>query len=301
MLKTPATEKRKALGRGLETLLPPRQHPPAQPGVAVVRATPAEGVSELELELLDPNPYQTRSNLDEFALAELRDSIAAVGVVEPVIVRPVPAGRFQIIAGERRVKASRMCGKTTVPAVVRQVSDQQAMEMTIVENLLREDVNPMDQAHALSRLSREFRLTQDEIAGRIGKDRTTVANFLRLLKLPENVQDLLRQDKLSFGHAKALLTLLGHAPDAVARTAERATSLSVRQTEQLVDEMIHPPEKAPKPERVVDANVREAEQQLQRSLGVRVTITDRNGRGRILLEYSSLEDFDRILDALGRK
>jgi len=301
MLKTAATDKRKALGRGLETLLPPRQFPSPQTAPAAVTASANEGVLELPLELLDPNPYQTRSSVDEFALAELRDSIAAVGVVEPVIVRPLPDGRYQIIAGERRVRASRMCGQAKVPAVVRQVSDQQAMEMTIVENLLREDVNPMDQAHAFQRLSQEFKLTQDQIAGRIGKDRTTVANFLRLLKLPPAVQELLRQEKLSFGHAKVLLTLLGHSPDAVMNAAQRAVDLSVRQTEHLVEHIMHPPEPEPKTERVVDANVREAEQQLQRALGVRVTITDRKGRGRILLEYASLEDFDRILEALSGK
>jgi ParB family chromosome partitioning protein len=292
------TEKRKVLGRGLETLLPPRQIPnmPIVPG----GSPPSSGESVLEIPLdhLDPNPYQTRTSVDEHALAELCESIAAVGVVEPIIVRPAGNGRYQIIAGERRVRASSMCEKVKIPAVVRQVSDQLAMEMTIVENLLREDVNAMDTAHAFHRLSQEFKLTQEEIAVRTGKDRTSVANFMRLLKLPPEVQKLLREDKLSFGHAKVLLSLPAHSPAVVVDVARRAVNLSVRQTEKLVEESLHPSPPREKKERVVDANVREAEEQLQRALGVRVTINDRNGQGRIVLEYTSLEDFDRIVEAL---
>ena len=292
------TEKRKVLGRGLETLLPPRQIPnvPIVPG----DSPPSSGESVLEIALdhLDPNPYQTRTSVDEHALAELCESIAAVGVVEPIIVRPAGNGRYQIIAGERRVRASSMCEKAKIPAVVRQVSDQMAMEMTIVENLLREDINAMDTAHAFQRLSQEFKLTQEEIAVRTGKDRASVANFMRLLKLPPEVQKLLREDKLSFGHAKVLLSLPAHSPAVVVDVARRAVNLSVRQTEKLVEESLHPSPSKEKKGRVLDANVREAEEQLQRALGVRVTINDRNGQGRIVLEYTSLEDFDRILEAL---
>lgn len=293
------TEKRKALGRGLESLLPPRLIPnmPLIPGGGTV--TPAGSILEIPLDDLDPNPYQTRTALDQHALDELCESIAAVGVVEPIIVRPTGNGRYQIIAGERRVKASYMCEKDKIPAVVRQVSDQLAMEMTIVENLLREDVNAMDTAHAFQRLSQEFKLTQEEIAVRTGKDRASVANFLRLLKLPPEVQKLLREDKISFGHAKVLLSLPAHSPAVVVDVARQAVNLSVRQTEKLVEEAMRPGRpKSEKKEREVDANVREAEQQLQRALGVRVTINDRNGQGRIVLEYTSLEDFDRIVAAL---
>src|SRR5271165_6925072 len=184
------TEKRKVLGRGLESLLPPRQHPfmPLIPGGGT--ATLGESVQEIPLDHLDSNPYQTRSQLDEKALNELCESIMQLGVIEPIIVRPAAEGRYQVVAGERRVKAAYMAEKVKIPAVVRPMSDQQAMEMSVVENLLREDLSILDQARAYWRLSQEFGMTQDEVATRTGKDRSSVANYLRLLKLPEEVQRL---------------------------------------------------------------------------------------------------------------
>ncbi|HEX8811605.1 MAG TPA: ParB/RepB/Spo0J family partition protein, partial [Terracidiphilus sp.] len=263
------TEKRKVLGRGLESLLPPRQLPSVSlgPGGA---ATPGDLVQEIPLDNLDPNPYQTRTRLDQKALEELCQSIAAVGVIEPIIVRPAANGRYQVVAGERRVKASAMCKKYKIPAIVRQVSDQQAMAMTIIENLLRENVHAMDQARAYQRLSQEFGLTQDEMAMRTGKDRSTIANYMRLLKLPEPVQEMLDKGKLSFGHAKALMAMPPSASDLMVELAQRAVerSLSVRQTEEAVTNLIHARPKAKK-ERIVDPNVREAEHNLQRALGVR--------------------------------
>lgn len=295
------TEKRKVLGRGLESLLPPRQFPHVSLGSGGTPA-PGEVVQEIPLDNLDANPYQTRTRLDPEALDELCQSIASVGIIEPIIVRPAPNGRYQVIAGERRVKASYMCEKHKIPAIVRQVSDQQAMEMTIIENLLRENVHAMDQARAYQRLSQEFGLTQEEMAVRTGKDRSTIANYMRLLKLPEPVQELLEDGKLSFGHAKALMAMPPSAGDLMVDLARRAVerSLSVRQTEEAIVNLIHARPKAKK-QRIVDPNVREAEQNLHRALGVRVTITDRNGKGRIVLEYGSLEDFDRIMEAMTGK
>src|SRR5690348_5815644 len=190
-----ATEtKRRALGKGLDSLLP-RVH---------ASAPEAEGGKprEIPLDQIDPNPFQTRSQVNEEQLAELAASITANGVVQPVLVRPQPGGRFQLIAGERRWRASRLAGKTTIPAILRQVSDEQAMEITIVENLQRADLNPMEQARAFERLSREFHMTQEQMAQRTGKDRATVANFLRLLKLPSSVQRRVETAELSFGHAR---------------------------------------------------------------------------------------------------
>jgi ParB family chromosome partitioning protein len=174
------------------------------------------------------------------------------------------------------------------------------MEMTIVENLQRLDLTPMEEARGYDRLSREFGLTQEQMALRTGKERSSVANFLRLLKLPPSVQSMLDQGELSFGHAKVLMAL--ESPEAIEKLARRvvALSLSVRQTEQAVTNLVHPPEKTEKV-RIVDPNVKEAEQELQRALGVRVAITDRNGKGKILIEYSSLEDFDRILEVMKAK
>ena len=290
------TDKRKVLGRGLETLLPSRQThtPPTSP------VHHGDSILQLAVELIDPNPYQTRGSLHDGALQELADSIKATGVLQPITVRTIPGGRYQLIAGERRWLASQRAGKTTVPAIVRQVSNEQAMEMTIIENLQREDLNPMEQARAFERLGREFGLTQEQISQRTGKERSSVANFLRLLRLPQRPQLLLEAGQISFGHAKALLAL--DSPEAMTDMANRIVqkALSVRQTEEVIANQLHPAEKV-ETVREVDPNVKEAERQLERVLGVRVKITDRNGKGKIQLEYKSLDDFDRILDVLGGK
>ncbi|HWR36522.1 MAG TPA: ParB/RepB/Spo0J family partition protein [Clostridia bacterium] len=294
-------DKKKVLGRGLETLLPASRATAPAPGAAPATAMSGDLVREVPVEQIDRNPYQTRTKFGEEALNELAASIRASGVVQPIVVRPQKDGRFQLIAGERRWLASQRAGKTTVPAIIRQVSNEQAMEMTIVENLQREDLNAMEQARAYERLGREFGLTQEQMAQRTGKDRSSVANFVRLLKLPPTVQELVEAEKLSFGHAKALMTL--DSPDAMEKLAQRVVtlSMSVRQTEGAVYNLMHPAEKQSKPERPLDPNVREAERELERSLGVRVTITDKKGKGKIMLEYASLEDFDRIVEVLGAK
>ena len=256
-------------------------------------------VQQIPLDQLDANPYQTRTLIDEKALEELRSSIVQVGMIEPIIVRPAAHGRYTIVAGERRVKAAQMAEKVTVPAVVRNMSNQQAMEMTIVENLQREDLGIMDQARAYMRLSQEFGLTQDDVASRTGKDRSTVANYLRLLKLPEEVQKLLDEGDLSFGHAKVLMTMPPSAASLMTEMARRIVQrgLTVRQAEEAVTNLIQSRPKAKK-ERIVDPNVRLAEETLHRALGVRVAIDDRRGKGKITLQYRSLEDFDRIMEAI---
>jgi len=296
----PTHDKRKALGRGLESLLPAARGIQAViPGQAAPPQQPAgDAVRDIPVELIDRNPYQTRTHFDETALNELAESIKVSGVVQPVTVRPM-SGRFQLVTGERRWLASQRAGKATVPAIVRQVSNEQAMEITIVENLQREDLNPVEQAHAYERLGREFGLTQEQMAQRTGKDRSSVSNFLRLLKLPAEVLALVESAQLSFGHAKALMTL--DSPEAMLGLAQRAVqlSMSVRQLEAAAYQRMHPTPAAAKPERVLDPNVREAEQQLQRSLGLRVQIQDNRGKGKIVLEYKSLEDFDRVLEILG--
>jgi ParB family transcriptional regulator, chromosome partitioning protein len=289
--------KRRALGRGLDSLLP-RTSAPATPATEPDGGRPRE----IPLDQIDPNPYQTRSQIDDERLMELAASITANGVVQPVLVRPLANGRFQLIAGERRWRASQRAGKQTIPAILRQVSDEQAMEITIVENLQRADLNPMEQARAFERLSREFHMTQEQMAQRTGKDRASVANFLRLLKLPSRVQARVEAGELSFGHARAILAL-EHAEE-MEKTAQRAVSLSlsVRQLETHVQGLLHP-ERKEKPEAKaeppVDPNVREAQVQLQRALGLKVMIEDRGGRGRVIIEYAGLEDFDALLEKLG--
>jgi ParB family chromosome partitioning protein len=262
-----------------------------------------ELVQEIPLEEIDRNPYQTRSRFDEIALHELAASIRASGVMQPIVVRMVPGGRFQLIAGERRWLASQKAGKPTVPAIVRELSNEQALEMTIVENLQREDLGTMEQARAFERLSREFSLTQEQMAQRTGKDRSVIANYIRLFKLPIEIQAEIDTGSISFGHAKVLLML--DSPETMQKVARRIVEqgISVRETEALVQSILYPAGKpaAAAAERAVDPNVREAERQLERSLGVKVHIDDRKGKGKIVLEYASLEDFDRILEVLGSR
>ena len=289
-------DKRKALGRGLEALLPARGNGGTVATAAAV-IEPGHAIVEIPVDQIDRNPHQTRTHIDEEALNELAASIAASGVVQPVVVRPAPGGRYELIAGQRRWMASKRAGKATVPAIVRTVSAKQAMEMTIIENLQREDLNPMEQARAYEKLSGEFGLTQEEMAERTGKNRSSVANFLRLLKLPSEVKHEIEQGRLSFGHAKVLMML--DDPEALLRVARRVAekALSVRQTEELVYGLTQPAEKRVR-EKKTDPNVRAAEQELERLLGTRVEIKDRKGKGKIVIAYASLEEFDRILDAL---
>jgi ParB family transcriptional regulator, chromosome partitioning protein len=287
-------EKRQALGRGLESLLPSKNSNTAALAVPV---RTNDGVQEIAVELIDRNPYQPRRHMDPVALGELAASITSSGVVQPIVVRPGEGGRFQLIAGERRWLASQQAGKKTVPALVRTVSNEQAMEMTIVENLQREDLNPLEHARAYEHLGREFGLTQEQMAQRTGKDRASVANYLRLLKLPPEVQVEVETGALSFGHAKVLMSL--DSPEAIINVSKRVIekALSVRQTEDLVFAMKNPIERE-RPQRQVDPNVRHAQQELERALGVRVEIKDRKGRGKIVIEYATLEDFDRVVGAL---
>jgi len=290
--------KRRALGKGLESLLP-RVHAVADAG----GAESADGKPrEIPVGEIDRSPFQTRTRFDEVQLAELAASIAATGVVQPIVVRPLPHGRYQLIAGERRWLASQRAGKETIPAIIRQVSDEQAMEMTIVENLQRSDLNPMEQARAYERLAREFQLTQEQMAKRTGKDRASVGNFLRLLKLPAEVQTQVEEGVLSFGHARALLPL--EDPQAILKAAQKVGSIamSVRQTESYVQKLLRPAvqENSEQKEKPVDPNVREVQESLQRALGLKVRIEDKKGRGRVIIEYGQLEEFDRLLERLRR-
>jgi len=296
--------KRRALGKGLESLLPQRPV-----SIAASAATPAESTGkplEIPLDHIERNPYQTRTRFDQAQLTELTQSIAASGVVQPIVVRPLspPNGqvKYQLITGERRWLASRNAGKSTIPAIVRQASDEQTLEMTIVENLQRADLNPMEQARAYQRLSHDFKLTQEQMAQRTGKERASVANFLRLLRLPEPIQHRVESGDLSFGHARTLLAL--ESPESITLAAQKvlALSLSVRQTESYVQGLINPEakqKKEVKPAQPEDPNVREAQDRLQRTLGLKVRIEDKHGKGRVIIEYSGLEDFDSILSALG--
>jgi len=243
----------------------------------------------------------SRQRFDEDALEELAQSIRANGLIQPIVVRPGVSGRYILVIGERRCLASRLAGIGTVPAIVRTVSEQQAAEMTIVENLLRRDLNCLEQANAFARLSRDFGLTHEQIGQRTGVARESVSNYMRVLRLPESVQQHLAAGRLGFSEARILLQLSD--PQQIERIANDAArnQFTVTFLKQLVDNTIlsnegkHP---EPPPARPVDPNVRAAQSELEKILGVRVKIHDRKGKGRIVIQYSTLEDFDRVLDML---
>lgn len=263
---------------------------------------------------IDKNPFQTRNVEDDDALGELAESIKASGVVQPIVVRPAEEeGRYVLILGERRLHASKKAEKTHIPALVRRVSEQQAAELTIVENLQREDLSPLEQAQAFKSLSMQFNMTQDQIAQRVGLSRASVANYMRLLKLPREVMAMLAEKKINFAKAKELLKLGDN--DRIAEAALYAVNkgMNIEQVEMLVlrmDGLLDPlpdmpgvkkEEKKSGGARWVDPNVRAAQVDLERMLGVRVRIRDRKGRGKIVIEYSTVDDYERVVEMLRGK
>jgi ParB family transcriptional regulator, chromosome partitioning protein len=289
---------RNALGRGLGALI--REPEPAAPivdsqtpaPVATVggaAAAPARepahhGPQEIDIDLVEPSPYQPRTRFREEALDELARSIKASGIIQPIVVRPI-GNRFQLIAGERRWRAAQRAGLTKASAIVRQVSDELALEMTLVENIQREDLNPIEAARAFERLMAEFQLTQESVAERTGKDRATVANAVRLLKLEPIMQDWIEEGKLSAGHGRALLAV--GDPQLRMRYAQRAArgGLTVRQIERLASR--HARGRKEKTEIQVDPNIREALDELQRHLGTKILLRQRTKLrpGQLVLEY----------------
>ena len=274
--------------------------------VASGRTADGETVFLLALDQIDPNPYQTRREFDQELLAELADSIRVQGVLQPVVVRPGKEGRFVLVLGERRLRASRLAEKPTIPVIVRRVSEQQAAEMTLVENLQRKDLNCVEQAEAFANLSTQFKLTQEEIGRRAGVSREQVSNYMRLLTLPEGVIGALQKGRLAYTHARVLLQLRDN--ERIWKFAQKAIEekMSVAKLEDLVFGMSAPiglgePKNKGGGARWVDPNVKAAQRSLETVLGMRVRIRDRNGRGKILIEYATLEDFDRVVGMLKGK
>jgi ParB family transcriptional regulator, chromosome partitioning protein len=307
---------------------PPKQGPSTALGISAVGSTRAErlnldgapiagvtqtGVSapheivDIPLDLIDENPYQTRRTFDAAALNELAESIKANGLAQPVVVRPGANGRFVLVLGERRCRASKLAGKSAVPAIVRSLGNEQAAEMTIVENLQRQDLNCLEQAQAFARLSQEFNLTQEQIGKRTGTSRESVANYMRLLKLPKAVLDLVGEGKLGFSEARVLLEATPYLePAGIEEMAHNAIRLdwTVKDLKAQVNLLQNPAryEAQPKEEKPVDPNVRDAERRLRESLGMRVRVVAYAGnKGQIVIRYESLADFDRVLDLLGRE
>ena len=282
-----------ALGRGLAALLGDDDYPG---GNLATEPGPGERVVELPLERLEPNPYQPRRMFDRDALQALADSIAEHGVLQPLVVRPVEGG-YQIIAGERRMRASQMAGLMAVPVVVRRATDQQALLLALLENLQREDLNPLEEAHAYRRLAAEFELSQEDIASGVGRDRSTVANSLRLLKLPPELQKDLAAGLMSAGHARALLSLGNEQAMRIARDEIVAKGLSVRAAEALVKKMSSAPT-PPKPPSQEEVHLGSLAEDLRYRLGAPVEIKRKGKKGSITIRFSSNKELERLLDLL---
>lgn len=294
-------EKRPALGRGLSALIPDARPPVPPPAPASIGERPAE----LDIDRLTPNPRQPRVAIDDLKLDELAQSIRVNGVIQPVVVRKVAgsdaaspgAARYEIIAGERRWRAAQRAGLLKVPVVVRDVPDDKLLQVALIENIQREDLNPVEAAHAYRRLVDEHGLSQDEIATSVGKDRATVANYMRLLRLPDEVRNELVAGALSMGHARALLGLTNES--AQRRLARETVSkgLSVRETEALVRKETDAKPAAPEPTKV-DPNTRAAEERLRLVLGTRVRIIRKGKSGRIEVDFVNEEELQRLYEQL---
>lgn len=283
--------KRTALGRGLSALIP-QSRTVASTEWSPARSTGTGGAESLvPLSLIDPNPAQPRTTIRPEALEQLARSIQESGVVQPILVRPTPNGRFQIVAGERRFRAAQKLGHSTIPAVVRVVADDRILEFALVENIQREELTPIEEAQALRRLQDELGLTQEALAGKVGKDRATVANTLRLLRLPAEVREELQRGTLSAGHARALLPIEDQGILRALAAQVIKQGLSVRQVESRVQALRNP--KTTKT-RKADANTRAAEEKLRARLGARVEINRKRGKGEIRIAFESEAELNRL-------
>jgi ParB family transcriptional regulator, chromosome partitioning protein len=288
-------KQRKALGKGLSALLPTRtpSHPQA---VAPQPAADGVRVALIPILQIEPNHLQPRITFDPGRLQELANSIQTNGIIQPLIVRR-KADHYELIAGERRLRAAKLAGLTEVPAVIQDYADDRLLEIALVENIQREDLNPIETAQALERLVREMHLSHEEIANRTGKDRTTITNMIRLLRLPADVQLLVAERRLSMGHARAILGL--PTPELQTQMAEKsaAQGYSVRQVERLVKKISEPREPSEKP--LQDPNIKAAILELESALGTRVRIVEKTDQhGRIEIEYYSQEDLQRVYEMI---
>ncbi len=272
--------KKAALGKGLKALIPDT----------------GPGHEEIDIGLIEPNPEQPRKVFREEALEELAASIREKGILQPVILRKADSGRYFLIAGERRWRAARMAGLKRIPAIVKETSSQEALEIALIENIQRDDLNPLETAEAFNRLIEEYQYTQEDLAKRVGKDRATVANFLRILKLPPEVKGLLSEGRLSMGHAKALLSIPTKSGQIEAARVVIKKGLSVRETEALCKRLLEGKRKQRPGQK--DPNILALEDKLKQSLGTKVQIRHKGKKGRIEIEYYSLDELDRLLERL---
>jgi len=310
-------EKPKHLGRGLKALLGPINIEEMMPEMTIIeplhksaqRQLPEnfpsdtgiiKAIKDIPVKSIQPNPYQPRTHWDQEKLQELADSIRANGIIQPIIVRAM-AGGYEIIAGERRFRAAQMIGKDTVPALVRQTTDEEMLEIALVENIHRSDLNPIDRAKAYQRYISTFSLTQQEAADKLGENRSVIANFMRILDLPKDIKDMLASGQLTMGHARALLALPND--EARRKLANRALAgrLNVRDIERAVKGLLTPKFNDVKGGNGKSSHIVDLETRLKQQIGTKVSIdTNKTGqRGKIVIEFYNLDDFDRITEKLG--
>lgn len=282
------SNKKRGLGRGLDALLATSQRKPE--GDAIEQH---QDLQHLPVEWLQPGKYQPRKDMSPEALEELASSIRSQGVIQPIVVRPVAEQRFEIIAGERRWRASQLAKLDSVPCIIKDVEDEAAVAIALIENIQREDLNAMEEAQALERLLQEFELTHQQVAEAVGKSRTAVTNLLRLNNLNDDVKLLLEYGDIEMGHARALLSLEGEVQTDAARNVA-AKGLTVRDTENLVRRLLEPPK--PKTEQKIDPDVQKLETQLSENLGAPVAIAhNAKGKGKVTINFDSLDQLDGIL------
>jgi len=288
--------KRPALGRGLSALIPNTPPPPSREQTAPVDRPRAQ---ELDIDLLVPNPRQPRLQMDQTKLEELAQSIRANGVIQPIVVRRA-GDQYEIVAGERRWRASQRAGLLKVPVAVKEIPDDKLLEVALIENIQRENLTPIEEAQAYRRLTDELEMSQEDIARQVGKDRATVSNYMRLLRLPAEVRTELNAGALTMGHARALLSLTDDVSQRRVGRDVIARGLSVRDTETLVKrELETTPSDTPAPEpQRIDPNTRAAEDQLKLALGTRVRIIRKGKRGRIEIDFTSEDELQRIFELL---
>jgi ParB family chromosome partitioning protein len=296
-------EARKALGKGLSALLP--QRPAADVPASSQAQTPPPDqrgtVREVSIADIDPNPLQPRSQFDQIRIGELAESIKANGIIQPLIVRR-HGERFQLVAGERRLRAARVAGLPQVPVVIQDFADDQLLQLALIENIQREDLNPIETAQAFERLANDLNLTHEEIAHRTGKDRTTITNLLRLLRLPESIQLLLAERRLHMGHARAILGVPNEERQIEIANRAAAHGQSVRDVERIVRRLTDERPDSSKDEKPQDPNVKAAVGQLQEILGTKVRIVEKSEqRGRIEIEYYSQDDLQRLYGLIAKE
>lgn len=290
---TAKKRKKLALGRGLDALIP---------DMPAVQGTPAEGDAknflECDIELIQPNTYQPRTHFSQEELGQLSDSIRTQGVLQPLLVRPIRGG-YELVAGERRLRAAKMAGLHRVPVVVKEATDAEMLEMSIVENIQRENLNPIEEAEAYHRLIEEFGLTQEQASVRVGKSRSAVANFLRLRQLPEPIKASITDGQLSMGHARALLGADTPAQQSAAWRAIIRKGLSVRQTEALIKRLRNASEVVERKKNgSEDRHLKSVAESLSRRFGTKVEIKRRGKKGKLEIEFYSTEDLNRVLELL---